>query len=305
MGGRLLDYIAQGIAADRPLAADMPARIAVGGASVYFSNDTVVLSFFNANTVAWNELEIAANFAGLDDVDFSTPPTDGQIFEWDTTLAKLIPVDKPTSMTTEEVQDIVGALIINGAGITVQYNDAAGSIEIISNVTQYTDENAMDIVAAMFALGTHVGVTPVYDDLTNSFSVSISVATAVEMWTGTSNSKVVTPGRIYSMAEPVAVAYAAAIALDGNAGINFSTTLTGNVTFSNPTNMKPGQSGLYVVTQDATGTRIATWGANWRFEGGAAVNGLLSTAANAVDAISYYVRPDGTIIGSILKDIKA
>jgi hypothetical protein len=39
MGGRVLDYLAQGIHADRPLAADMPALIQSGGAAVYYSND--------------------------------------------------------------------------------------------------------------------------------------------------------------------------------------------------------------------------------------------------------------------------
>jgi hypothetical protein len=50
MGGRLLDYIAQGDAADIPLAADMPARIAVGAASIYYEQDTGNFRFFNAST---------------------------------------------------------------------------------------------------------------------------------------------------------------------------------------------------------------------------------------------------------------
>ncbi len=309
MGGRLLDYIAQGVAASRPLAADMPARIAVGGASIYYSTDTQVLNFFNAATVAWDQFIIA------------------------------------TSLTTEEVQDIVGALIINGAGITVDYNDAAGTIEISSNVTQYTDENAMDIVAAMIALGTHIGITIFYDDATNSLSftgstvtqytdemaadavgallaagadtgltvvyddagnaitIAIIESTSTDMWTGTSSAKVVTPKKLWDAAIPTAVAYAAAVTLDGNTGVNFEIgNLTGAITLNNPTNFKPGQGGMIRFKQDATGNRVITYGANWKFEGGAAAAGVLSTAANKIDTLSYLVWNDGTIHCALGKD---
>lgn len=70
MPGRLLDYIAQGLAADRPAAVDMPARIATGGTSIYFDNTTNTFSFFNASTVAWVELDldaIATDFLALSD----------------------------------------------------------------------------------------------------------------------------------------------------------------------------------------------------------------------------------------------
>lgn len=132
MGGRLLDYIAQGYAANRPLPADMPARIAVGGASIYYATDTSVMSFFNADSIAWNEFV--------------------------------------TNMNTEQVQDIVGAMILNGGGLTIVYDDLAGTVTITSTVTQYTDEMSQDAVAAMIAAGTHVGLTITYDDVLNKLS---------------------------------------------------------------------------------------------------------------------------------------
>ena len=115
-----------------------------------YSSDNDVFSFFNAATVAWVELNVAAiggGFQNLNDVDFTTPPTDGQIFEW-MRAGKLIPVDKPLALTAEGVQDILGFSVQRRRNHR-QLQRRRGTLEIISNVTQYTDENAMDIVAAM------------------------------------------------------------------------------------------------------------------------------------------------------------
>jgi len=86
--------------------------------------------------------------------------------------------------------------------------------------------------------------------------------------------------------------------------LNFNTTnnwaLTLNNTAScelqNPTNITAGQSGSIFIIQDATGSRILTYGNAWDFIGGTAPT--LSTAANAVDRIDYVVR-SGTSIHAV------
>lgn len=75
-------------------------------------------------------------------------------------------------------------------------------------------------------------------------------------------------------------------------GQDFEWTIAGNRTLANPTNALAGMTGTLRVTQDATGSRVVTYGTNWRFPGGAA-GGVLSTAANAVDVIRYTVGSDG------------
>lgn len=181
MGGRLLDYIAQGVYADRPAAASMPALIQAGGASIYYSNDTFIFSFFNDVTVDWDELDISALtglFKDLNDVDWTTPPTDGQIFEWDTGTNKLIPVNQPTSYPgTETIQDIIGALFGAGVhtGVTVNYDDAGNAISLTVTVTQYTNEMAMDAIAAMLAAGTHTGITVGYNDAGDALSLTCTI----------------------------------------------------------------------------------------------------------------------------------
>jgi len=97
----------------------------------------------------------------------------------------------------------------------------------------------------------------------------------------------------------IALADAANIALDLSLGNNFSVTLAGNRTLDNPTNTVAGQSGVIVVTQDATGGRTLAYGTNYKFAGGTAPT--LSTAAGAIDTLFYYVKsPTEILVSSAL-----
>jgi hypothetical protein len=83
---------------------------------------------------------------------------------------------------------------------------------------------------------------------------------------------------------------------------NFSVTLGGNRTLANPSNATAGQSGVIVITQDGTGGRTLAYGSNWKFAGG--TDPTLTTAANAVDVLTYYVASSTVIIASALGDVK-
>ena len=84
-----------------------------------------------------------------------------------------------------------------------------------------------------------------------------------------------------------AVTYAATIELDMDTSLNFSTTLTGNVTLGNPINMDDGevQTGIIILTQDATGGRTVSFGTNWYSKGSSTPN----TAANKINIYRYTV----------------
>jgi hypothetical protein len=84
-------------------------------------------------------------------------------------------------------------------------------------------------------------------------------------------------------------------------GNNFSVTLGGNRTLANPTNLTAGQSGVIVVTQDATGSRTLTYGSNFKFAGGTST--ALSTAANSVDYLCYYVESATRVFISYVKGV--
>lgn len=130
-------------------------------------------------------------------------------------------------------------------------------------------------------------------------------ATDYQLWVGADTDTRLSPRRLYTMEAEVALTDDVTIAVDGNDGRNFSVTLGGNRTLANPTNMKPGQSGHITITQDGTGNRTLAYGSNWKFPGGAAAGGVLSTAAGAIDVLRYSVRSDGTILSTLTKDMKS
>lgn len=94
----------------------------------------------------------------------------------------------------------------------------------------------------------------------------------------------------------------ATIPINFDDGNNYQVTLAGSRALGNPTNQVGGQGGSIFITQDATGSRLLTYGSNWKFPGGVAP--VLSTAANAVDRLDYIVRSNGVIHATLSKDIK-
>lgn len=84
------------------------------------------------------------------------------------------------------------------------------------------------------------------------------------------------------------------IAVDMSTGFNFSMTMDGDYTLSNPTNTKVGQTGAFVFTQDGTGNQTLAFGTSYEFPGGVAP--VLSTAAGAKDILFYWVQSSTSII---------
>lgn len=83
------------------------------------------------------------------------------------------------------------------------------------------------------------------------------------------------------------------VTLDFATNQNFVLTLTGNVTLANPTTEQIGQAGIMVFIQDATGSRTLSLGTD--YETAAAAGITLSTAANSVDVVRYFVKAVGSI----------
>ena len=90
------------------------------------------------------------------------------------------------------------------------------------------------------------------------------------------------------------------VALDFSANQNFVLTFTGNVTLTNPTTESVGQAGVIVCIQDGTGSRTLTLNGDYETAGGSGIT--LSTAANAVDVIPYFVKAADSIqLGAVQK----
>lgn len=88
---------------------------------------------------------------------------------------------------------------------------------------------------------------------------------------------------INKASEFVALVDGATINLDWDSGINFSVTLGGDRSLGNPTNGDPGTWRTLIVTQDGTGGRLLSLGAQYKTPGGSLT---LSTGAGAVDVLS-------------------
>ena len=74
---------------------------------------------------------------------------------------------------------------------------------------------------------------------------------------------------------------------------SFTWTLVGDMTLGNPTTEVGGMAGVFVFKQDATGTRLLSLGSEYKTAGGSGIT--LSTAADAVDIVPYYVEVTGTV----------
>ena len=94
------------------------------------------------------------------------------------------------------------------------------------------------------------------------------------------------------------------ITVDFGASCNFTVTLGGNRTFGDPDNLNSsvGSSGSIFIVQDGTGSRTASFHADYKFPGGTAPT--LSTAANAVDRLDYIVRANNNVHCVLTLDVK-
>lgn len=75
---------------------------------------------------------------------------------------------------TESVQDVVGAFVVAGAGITSTYNDVANTLTVASTITQYTDEQAQDAVGTILTDSSSVDFT--YNDVANTITAAVLLA---------------------------------------------------------------------------------------------------------------------------------
>jgi hypothetical protein len=214
------------------------------------------------------------------------------------------------------------------AGVLRIYSDAprtitgllggpAGRLLVVQNAGSFpitlANNAAASAAANRFALSQNNVLLPqmqtlLFYDLPASGSVwrvvgtfATRAAAQATILQGTDNDQFLTPFGLWNISQVVPVAFAANIILDFNTGLNFDVApATAAFTLANPTNPKLGQSGRIRLPQDATGGRLITYGTTWKGPGGAAANAL-STAANAVDLLYYFVRDAATVEYSLSK----
>lgn len=203
-------------------------------------------------------------------------------------------------------------LIDGGTGTAVPQG---GSIIVMTDgttVTDAVDTTALGLgTASTLNFGTSVNelipvssadvrYVAVSTDSTITGAKTFTSATTFSAITTFTSTVVGNGAQAYS--SPVSVAVVtSAVSLDFATGNNFTTILNGNVSIANPVNPQPGQSGIIYIRQDGTGSRTASFAANWEFTGGTAPT--LSTAASAVDALIYNVRTSTAVSGFVVSNM--
>ena len=111
----------------------------------------------------------------------------------------------------------------------------------------------------------------------------------------TNASGVVDPSLV-GHATPVALQYASNLIVDASLGLIFRVTLTGNVTIAPPINPTDGQQIQLEITQDSTGSRIASLSSTaFSFSDDYPSSSFaLSTRANATDFLNFRYRASTT-----------
>lgn len=168
-------------------------------------------------------------------------------------------------------------------GDTYVYSDAdSNGLNIISQVGPAAQDDYIRLYAG--------------DDPTATASMFITGRTAGGLTKGDVGIATETPSELLHVAGNIRVdgqsnspiftqADAASVALNFNNGSAQTITLTQNTAFAAPTNLKDGATYILKIVQDGVGSRIPTWNAVFKWEGGAAPT--LSTAASAIDFITF------------------
>jgi hypothetical protein len=172
------------------------------------------------------------------------------------TLAELAAFVGSGVATAEIIRDVIGAALLQAAGVTITVNDGLDTITIGADT-----EAIQDIIGALIsaASGVNGGIVVTYDDAGNAVSIGLA-SSAFQTLTD-----------------------AATIAWDMSAGYNAKVTLGGNRTAGAPTNPVEGRTYSLLLTQDGTGSRTWTPAASMKF--GAAGNPTLSTGAGKKDMV--------------------
>ena len=99
--------------------------------------------------------------------DLATVATSGSYTDLSNTPT--IPTPIP-ARTDEEIQDVVGAFIVDGTGINVAYDDGNDTLTINSLVTPRTDEEIRDLMGVTLVAGMNVTIN--VDDVANTITVN-------------------------------------------------------------------------------------------------------------------------------------
>lgn len=156
------------------------------------------------------------------------------------------------------------------------------------NVLKYSRAGLVALTGSECLIGVLAEV--IYDGtqfilVTNSLNAFLA-ATSAQFLANSSNGTVLTTDIVWASAVPVTLTFSATPTWDFNTFVNAKLTVTANITAITLSNIKAGQSGVIAITQGGVGSFTVVWPAGVLFTGGTDL--VLSTAAGAIDVLSYY-----------------
>ena len=207
-----------------------------------------------------------------------------------------------STLAVTGITSIGGSLV--GTSATFDDHVSVSSMTVTGNVTatQYYGGGGNLTGVQATSAGIATNVSGGYAVLTSAqISGNVSIGGGLYVHTSVGIGVASPLGQIHiaknAIADIVSLTDAASVSLSFNNGQNFSLTLAGNRTLSNPTQCVPGQVGSIFIIQDGTGSRTLSYGTSWEFPAGTAPT--LSTSAAAVDRVDYIVRTS-TAVQSVL-----
>lgn len=114
---------------------------------------------------------------------------------------------------------------------------------------------------------------------------SLTAASNSNVWSASSGFYISPDVALASQAPVVLTTGSSSLTPNMSNGRVFTVAMTIDATLGNPTNMAPGMTGAFIITQDSTGNRTLNYGTTWKFPSGAP---MLSTAPNSIDLITWY-----------------
>lgn len=201
-----------------------------------------------------------------------------------------------TAFVQSAIAGAIGIGPLPDANIWIGNSSNAAVPHPVSGDCTMTDTGVFTCTPGTVSISQGAGIIATPNPITGTGTIAVDIATGAQFQSDTAN-KPLDPTSIWNAATLTSLTDASTIAINFSAGIDFTVTLGGNRTLGNPSNMKVGQTGCIFIVQDATGSRTLAYASNWKFAGGSAP--VLTTAANAVDMLCYFVRSSTFVIGTL------
>lgn len=256
--------------------------ITLAGASSGFQSFAVV---GNSNTTYYT---IAGQGTNEWEVGIGTYTVSGTTLSRDTVLSNSLG-------TTAKIDFSAGTkdvFVTYPALKSVYYQETGGVV-----IQESNSANALRVT------NTGTGNSILVEDSSNPDSSPLAVDASGNMGLGTTSpSKKLHLSGGAAIGDIATLTDGATITPDFNVSNHFEVTLAGNRQLANPSNLVAGQSGAIRIVQDATGSRTLSYGSYWKFSGGTAPT--LTTSANAVDILVYFVESSTRITARLVSDLR-